>query len=387
MSARLDLGRQDVVSSRLRLKGVRTLDNYLFKEIAIPFTVGLGLFFVVVAFAQVLKVSDAVTGLGITGGEIMVALLYSLPPLMGLLIPVSLLFATLLGIGRLSSDREVIAMSAAGVSPFRLLRMPTILGLLLGLICSCALVEGEPWGIRGLRQLMSASAQRALAAGVRVGEFNEWVSGVTFMAKRQVGKDLFDVVFADRRDKRRPIVISAKRGQVGTGERAQDIVFDLYDGAIVLHDDDSGVIRVLHFEKSLYRLDVQGLVQNKLRTATPLQELSLWKLWDQSQDPSQSASTRAFCTITLHRKLALPVATLLFALLAVPLAARPMGGARARGFLYSAGIVGAYYYLGRAVELAARNQSFDPVLAAWLPNLIGLAALIIMVRRLPRSAA
>ena len=79
--------------------------------------------------------------------------------------------------------------------------------------------------------------------------------------------------------------------------------------------------------------------------------------------------------------------SLLFALLAVPLAARPKGGARARGFLYSAGIVGAYYYLGRAVELAARRNSFDPMLAAWLPNLIGLVALVILLVRLPRSAA
>ena len=366
---------------------MRTLDNYLLREIAVPFTVGLGLFFVVVAFAQVLKVSDAVTGLGITGGEILVALLYSLPPLLGLLIPVSLLFATLLGIGRVSSDREVIAMSAAGVSPYRLLRVPTALGLLLALVCAIALAEGEPWGIRGLRQLMAASAQRSLAAGVRVGEFNEWVPGVTFLAKSQVGKDLFDVVFADRRDQRRPILISARRGRIGTGERPQDIVFDLYDGAIVLHDDDSSMVRVLHFEKSLYRLDVQNLVTGKLRTATSLQEESLWQLWDESQDETRSSSERAFRTITLNRKLALPVATLLFALLAVPLAARPLGGARARGFLYSAGIVGAYYYLGRAVELAARRDSFDPTLAAWLPNLIGLTALVILLVRLPRSAA
>jgi lipopolysaccharide export LptBFGC system permease protein LptF len=234
---------------------------------------------------------------------------------------------------------------------------------------------------------MSASAQRSLAAGVRVGEFNEWVSGVTFMAQRQTGKDLFDVVFADRRDERRPILISARRGRIATGARAQDIVFDLYDGAIVLHDDDSGMVRVLHFEKSLYRLDVQNLVTGKLRTATSLQEMSLWQLWDESQDLGRSSSERAFRTITLNRKLALPVATLLFALLAVPLAARSLGGARARGFLYSAGIVGTYYYLGRAVELAARKGSFDPLLAAWLPNLIGLAALVILLRRLPRSAA
>ncbi|MBI5510495.1 MAG: LptF/LptG family permease [Deltaproteobacteria bacterium] len=363
---------------------MRTLNLYLLREISLPFVVGLGLFFVVVTFAQVLKVSDAVTGLGISGGDVVRALGYSLPPLLGLLIPVSLLFATLLGIGRVSSDRELVGMAAAGVSPFRLLYVPSALGLMLAGICGYALAVGEPWGIRGLRHLMATSAQRALASGVRVGEFTEWVPGVTFMARAQVGRELADVVFADRRDPARPMVISAKRGKVGAGLEPRDIVFELEDGAIVLHDRE--VVRVLRFEKSLYRLDVQGMVGNKLRTASALQEKSLFELWEESQDPQLNHDGRAFRTITLHRKLALPVATLLFALLAVPLAARPQGGARARGFLYSAALVGAYYYLGRGFELAARGGAFDPVLAAWMPNLIGLLALAILLKRLPRSA-
>ena len=37
-----------------------TLDRYVLREIGIPFALGLGLFFAVVAFAQVLRVSDAV---------------------------------------------------------------------------------------------------------------------------------------------------------------------------------------------------------------------------------------------------------------------------------------------------------------------------------------
>ncbi len=78
--------------------------------------------------------------------------------------------------------------------------------------------------------------------------------------------------------------------------------------------------------------------------------------------------------------------TIIFALLAVPLAVRATSGARARGFLYSAGMVGVYYYVGRAAELAARSDRFHPVVAAWLPNLLGLIVLVILLHRLPRSA-
>ncbi len=364
-----------------------TLDRYVLKEIALPFAIGLGLFFVVVAFAQVLKVSDSVTGLGVGGGAIVQALFYSLPPLLGLLIPVSSLFATLLGIGRIAADREVVGMAAAGVSPYHLLRVPFWLGALFAAASAYALVVGEPWGVRGLRELMAKSAQQALASGVRTGEFQEWVPGVTFLAGGRGGHKFTNVVFADRRDESRPLLITARRGEVAGGTLARDLVFELEDGTVLLTDKDSGRYRVVRFARSRYRLDVGRLVGSKARTLTAVQEKSLPELWTESRDPKKSAGVRALDTITLHRKLALPLATLIFALLAVPLACTAAPGARARGFLYSAGIVGAYYYLGRAVELLARSGRYNPVLAAWTPNLLGLVALGFLLLRLRRRAA
>ncbi|MFC1611596.1 LptF/LptG family permease, partial [Myxococcota bacterium] len=236
-----------------------TLDRYLLREIAVPFCVGMGLFFVVVAFAQVLLISDTVTGLSVTALEVLKALLYSLPPVMGLLIPVSVFFATLMGVGRMASDKELVGMAAGGVSPYRHLLVPASFGAVLAVACALSMIYGEPWGVRGIEALFKQSAQRALAGGVRAGEFHEWVSGVTFMAQDEREGELVDVVFADRRDQERPIVISARRGNVVSGQRTEDIVFDLRDGAIVLHDEGSELLRVLHFEKSRYRLDVARL--------------------------------------------------------------------------------------------------------------------------------
>ncbi len=361
------------------------INRYLLREISVPFVVGMGLFFVVVVFAQLLKVSDTVTGLGISGLDVAWALIYSLPPLMGLLIPVSVLFATLLGVGRLAADRELVGMAASGLSPYRHLRVPLAFGAAMALLCAVTLALGEPWGISGLRRVISQSAQKALAGGVRLRQFNEWVPGVTFMAQDQVGEELIDVVFADRRDERRPVVISARRGVVTPGQRANDIVFDLRDGAIVLHDAGSELVRVIRFAESRYRLDVGRLVQQAPRTMSSLQGKGLAALWRASRDQALSRSRRAAAMIVLQRKAALPAATVIFGLLAVPLAMRATSGARARGLLISAAIVGVYYYLGRAVELMAREGDLPASLAAWVPNLLGLVALAVMLPRMGRS--
>lgn len=361
------------------------LDRYLLREIAISLVVGLGLFVVVLVFAQILAISDAITGLGISGADLMRALLYSMPPLLGLLLPASLLFATLLAVGRWSSDREILALSAAGISPYRLLRVPLALGLLLGGISAVSMAWGEAWGIRGLRSLMSRSAQRSLASGVRPGEFHEWLPGVTFRAQRTQGELMYDVMFADLRNVRRPLVVSAREGTVKVGERARDIVFDLRDGAMVLRDRESAQRRVVHFEQSLYRLDVDQLVGNKAHSLSRVQEKTLSELFLESRTHPNLA-TRAHYTVVLHRRFAIPLATLIFALLAVALSLGGSGAARSRGFLLSAVIVGGYYYVGRAAELAARAGNFDPILAAWLPNAIGAALAAPLLWRLRRRA-
>ena len=363
---------------------MKTLDRYVLREIAVPFAVGMGLFFVVIAFGQVLKVADSVTGLGVTGPEIVQSLLYSFPPILGILLPVSTLFATLLAMGRLATDREVIGLCAAGVSPFQLLRVPLVMGLLLACIAAYATCVGEPWGVRGLRDLMSRSAQKTLAKGVRVGEFNEWISGVVLLAREKEEGKLKDLLFADRRDPVHPIVISAKRGQVKTGSRSRDLVFELEEGSVLLEAEDDATSRMIYFERMFYRLDVGKLVGNKAKTLSPVQEKGVMELMHAAK-VSKKRSRRALYTVVLHRKAAIPLATVIFALLAVPLGCRRSSGARAQGFLLSTGLVGAYYYIGRAAELQARNGDFSPELAAWLPNILGTIALLVMLFRFRRS--
>jgi lipopolysaccharide export system permease protein len=365
---------------------VSTLDRYILREICVPLVVGISLFFVVVTFSQLFQISDVVTGLGISAADLLQALAFTLPPLMGLLLPVSVLFATLLGLGRLTADLEMRGLSAAGVSPYRLLRVPLGLAVLFGVASALCMSFGEPWGVAGLRDLMSRSAQRTLAEGVRPGEFHEWLPGVTFFAADGQGPALTDVLFADLRDQEKPVVLSARRGMVRPGQAARDIVLDVEDGNMVLQDDASHS-RVMRFAKSRYRLDVERLVGNKGKTLQPAQGLANAELWQVIHDDTQSGNYRALSTVILHRRFALPLATLIFAALAVPLACRSSANARARGFLYSAAIVGSYYYVGRATELWARGGHFPPTLAAWVPNLVGALGLVFLLWRFKWRAA
>jgi lipopolysaccharide export system permease protein len=357
------------------------LDRYVLREILWPLLVGLALFFVVILFGEVLKVSDAVTGLGISAGDFGMTLLYSLPPLVGILVPVATLFAVLLGIGRLGSDREVVALAAVGVSPFRLLRVPIWLGFALAAIAAAALWFGEPWGIRNLKLLMAQSAQRALADGVRIGQFNEWVDGMTLLAQARADDgSLEGVLVADRRNRERPLVVSARWGRVLPGATAADIVVQLETGTFLLYGKGDEVRRVT-FEEAKLHVDVGELVQGKLSNVSGAQALTPAELWQQSHSHRHDRNRRAQYSVTLHRKLALPFAALLFAVVALPLGCRDAPGARGRGVLFSTAAIAGYYYVSRGLETWARHGKLPPLAAAWGANLgLALIAAVLLWR-------
>ena len=157
-------------------------------------------------------------------------------------------------------------MVRRGGSPFALYRVPFFLGSVLMLVCMGATTLGEPWGVQGLRDLMSRSAQRALAEGTQPGRFTEWVSGVVFYAEEGEGNRLEKVFFTDRRDLIGPL--QCLPGQVESlRERIRrEILFELKDGNIWIQDRLSGSQRMLRFGETVYRLDVGNLVGNKART-------------------------------------------------------------------------------------------------------------------------
>lgn len=353
------------------------LDRYLLKEIALPFAVSLGLLAVLVTFGELLEISDSLSGLRLSPGDFAQAVLYSLPPLLGLLLPICTLFAVLLGVGRLASDREVVAMSALGWAPARLLRVPAALGVLLGLVCGAAMWWGEAWGIRGVQRVLARGAQAALSQNIQPGQFYEWSEGLSFLARSRVGHELRDVLLVDRRSEERPVVIAAQRGSLRPGEHTRDLVLELTAGSMLLAERGVESYRRVTFQRSRYRIDVGNLVEGRLANVTKAQSMTPSQLLAEAQT-EERLRRKALLIITYHRKLALPLATLIFALLAVPLAMQSRGSARAWGFLAGALLVAAYYYVGRGLELSARGGGVSPAVAAWTPNALGALGFVVL---------
>jgi hypothetical protein len=108
---------------------VKILDRYLVREIVPPLLMALlGLTFVLM-MPPILQNAERLIAKGVSWSIIFRALLTLTPQALSVTIPMALLFGVLFGLGRLSADREFVALQACGVSIFRLMRPVALLAV------------------------------------------------------------------------------------------------------------------------------------------------------------------------------------------------------------------------------------------------------------------
>jgi len=71
-----------------------------------------------------------------------------------------------------------------------------------------------------------------------------------------------------------------------------------------------------------------------------------------------------------HRRFALPFASVVFGLLAIPLSTRSLWSLRSHGFAASLAVILSYYLLLTVGEALGKKGGLPPVMALWLPNFV-----------------
>src|SRR5687767_2778364 len=109
---------------------MRLIDRYVIREVLWPFVIGLLIFTFMLIIPDLIERAEAFIAKGVPVGVVLQVMATLLPSVMALTIPMSLLLGLLVAFGRLSADREFVAMQACGVSLPRLLRPVALLALL-----------------------------------------------------------------------------------------------------------------------------------------------------------------------------------------------------------------------------------------------------------------
>src|SRR6185436_17617540 len=106
---------------------LRRLDRYVISETVGPLVLGFSIYTFIMLVRFLFRSADMIIRRGLSVEEVGRLVLYTMPNIIVLTIPMALLFA----IGRLASDSELVAMRACGVSLFTLYRPILLLSVIL----------------------------------------------------------------------------------------------------------------------------------------------------------------------------------------------------------------------------------------------------------------
>jgi len=360
------------------MRAPRILSLYVLREILLYAGLGLLVIGSILVTQNLLRRLDDLATLGFGAADTLAILGCVVGMLTGYAVPIAFLFGVLVAVGRISADSEVTAMRTLGIS----LGQFAIPSLLLALLTSAAtgvlLSEVEPLGRSRLRSVFNEIAARG--GIIEAGNFNRLDRAerrLLFVEGRDEQNQLTGVLISDRTDPTQPFIVVAERGHFSFDSETASAHLRLQEGDIHFEsgDDAQDQYRRISFTDFDYAVDMSEILGSgpsrvppkEMRTGRILEVL---EYFDTHGRPPREVRVKAKerYEIQLHRRLALPVAPLLFALIGIPLGLRRSKGARSWGVLICVGLVFVYYSLLSFGSLLAKDGTLSAAVAMWLPN-------------------
>jgi lipopolysaccharide export system permease protein len=348
-----------------------TLDRYLRKEVlANLFGVLTVLLLIFLGNRFVRFLGDALDG-DLPQDTILTVLMLKLVSALVVIVPLALYLAVLLGFGRLYRDNEMTAMLASGVSPFRMAKGLLWLVVPIALVIGLLSLQLSPWAEEQVERIQDEVQARTELYGLSAGRFIEDKTGNGVLYVDRIDDDAATLhnVFAQWRKEGRLATVSAKRGYVEENETYDARYLVLEEG--YRYEGEPGAIdfRMIQFQRHSIYLE-QRPIKASQRRDKALSTMDLLSL----DSPSASAE--------FQRRLSMPIATVLLALLALPLSkVSPRQGRYSR--LLLAILVYAVYSNMLTVAQSWLGRELIPVsIGLWWVHLMVIALIALLFARM-----
>ena len=373
----------------------RKLSRVIFREMAVSALLGTLLFTFVVFMRRAGPLFEILARN--TGSSSTVAYLFALvlPQALPYSIPLGVLIGTLITLSRMSTDGEITAMRATGVSGRRVAPPILTLAFLAMCITAAASLWLAPWAIRERYRVVNQLVSGQLTAEVQPGVFEEqfpnsilYVAGVApggtshwkrvFLAD-VTPPDKLPPGAAERGDSPR-VTLAAEA--VAVADVAQNrIQLSLPQGSTYEAGKDPADYRVVGFDHLDQSLPAQR--PSEVRNTRPAIEMDTIPLYRVAYGGATGDGAGPLdARIELHQRLALPLACLLLALAGIPLGVTTRRSGKSSAVVLTVGLAFLYYMGLISMISVARQETLPAGLALWLPNLVFTVFGLAMLTRL-----
>jgi LPS export ABC transporter permease LptG/LPS export ABC transporter permease LptF len=368
---------------------MRLLGRYVFREILSSTFLATLLATFVIFLHGVDKIFEVLVHSNASLGTVFSLFALALPPVLPWTIPFGMLVGILIGLGRMASDGEIIAMRASGVSSRKVIFPVLLFATLAAGFAAFSSLRLAPLSFRETTKIIDQLVATRLSAAIEARVFDEdfpntvlYVSDVP--PERPGDPQLWRYVFmAD--------VAPPEQRTGGIRGKADGPLITLARDAVVVPDLSHNRIQLALHDAAQYEMAKDGTAHD-----------STFPRGDQALDasPPQPSTTPDFpsmntrelaryagpdwieARVELHHRFTYPVACIMLALVGIPLGIATRKGGKSAAYILAVFLAFFCYHLSSLTLVGVARQRVLPVpVAMWLPDVVfGIAGIILLIR-------
>ena len=401
-----------------RMRPFSLINRYVFRELSIPALLGLIAFTAIFVVERFFFLAEQWVAGVLEMQDVALSLVYFVPSTLVQTIPMAVLLGVLIGFSRMSSDSEITALRATGVSYYSLLVPSGMLAVIGCVLAAAVYLYTVPWANTQYQDLHLKASRRAdVNRGVTPGTW-VYLDGAALFARGVDASDPaepwllnVDVVFStpgkEHRERWRAGRARVERllAEDGTGRlkiEARDLSTfawtpgDPAAAPIIAHHDsrtwvgeekpmggavrEAPVARRIHVDarlkglpelrETLRQLAEMDRIDAELEPADPRVAAAardaLGAAW---VVPQRRPVLRRITIMEVHKKFSIPLACLVFALCGLPLGVATRRGGWQAAFVVAIAVVILWYFVYRWADAFMKAGQLSPALSAWLPDI------------------
>ncbi|MBI3921517.1 MAG: LptF/LptG family permease [Armatimonadetes bacterium] len=352
---------------------MKLLDKYIFHETGGSFCFGIGIFTALMLAGDLLRRAiQMIVEKGAPGYLVFELLVLRLPSIIVLTIPMATLLAMLLSFSRLSTQLEINAMRAGGMSFLRIMIPALSLGLMASLVTILLNEQVAPPANLASDKILEAIGEKSLEQAPR---------GILLRDPQQ--GDLKRIIFAQSYDNETRTFVRPDVMAYAQGKPSAVISADSAKWTGTRWEFTNGYMQIIGQPKVRPSIDWRDTfywdlgkspdeVQREIRELQPanmtIQEMREY-IRDLKQRPGMDRALR-YALVEVNNKVALPFSCLAFALVGAPLGLQPQRSSSSIGVGFSIVCIFVYYVIWYYSSLLGQGGQLPPLLASWSGNIV-----------------
>ncbi len=292
---------------------MHVFNRYILKNLILSTVFITFILSAVILLTQSLRFLELIIESGASVSTFWVLTFLALPRFLEILIPVSVMIATIFVYGRLVENSELVVLRSSGFSPLRLAKPALILAIISSMILWFVTLWAAPYSLASLHKMRQIVQSQFSAMLIHERVFNRLGKDLTvYIQNRESDGSLTGVFIYDTSDRQtESATIMAKRGVLSETDDGYQVI--VYDGSRQTINPKTRAVQMLKFDRYTIDLPLSGEIQERWQKPD---ERTLFDLLNPDMSVIRDVEHLREFQIELHRRITAPLLSFSFILIA-----------------------------------------------------------------------